>query len=184
MAALQEFVMECSICLDREVDMEFQCKHAYCLHCAVKVDTCPLCRTRVSRIYLLDESKLNSVTCIEFPENPFLLKALTKVLKQNSNNVSKLITQISYEVKGFLSITQTESLLDIAKTRGILDSEIEKNLVKLCNVPWNVDVNLGSVGVCYHGNMGYTPDNYQHARQIILENVSCIEYDMKALQEK
>lgn len=184
MAALKEsFLLECAICLDREVDMEFQCNHGYCFQCAVKISTCPLCRTPVSRIYLVDESRVNAMTPIEFPENPLLFKSLSIVIKQNIADVSKLITQISYELKGFLSITQTETLLDIAKSRGILDSDIEKNLVKLCNVPWNVDVSLGGSGVCYHGNIGYSPDNYQHARQIILENVSCISDDMKQLEQ-
>lgn len=179
-----EFVIECPICLDREVDVELQCKHEYCLRCAIKVNTCPMCRSEVLRIFLLEKSELDNKIPIEFPDNPLLFKSISDIIKKHRLRVSELITQVSFEVKGFLSLTQTETLLSLAKTLGILDYKVEQNIVKLCNTPWSVDVGLGGSGVCYFGNTGYVPDNYQHARGILRENEACILHDMNELLKK
>jgi len=69
---------------------------------------------------------------------------------------------MGYDRYPLLAVDQCEALLSLAGHSGFYDLEggyiLRNVLVSFCRYPWLVSVDLGSHGVCYHGNMGEMPD--------------------------
>ncbi len=50
-----KLILQCSLCLENNIDAVFDCGHCCCMPCAKKVTECPFCRTRsfdIKKIYL------------------------------------------------------------------------------------------------------------------------------------
>lgn len=98
-----------------------------------------------------------------------ILKYL-KIVKNNQNTMNILNTILSIynsfkpnsKLPLLFSIDEVESLLIIVKEKQITNWDVQgyklyNMLTSLCCKPWYIDQNLGSHGVCYHGNMGSNP---------------------------
>lgn len=86
-----------------------------------------------------------------------------------------------------LSVKTVEKLLEICnKNKDVHPSDtyiLRNYLVSLCMFPWNIDINKGSSGVCYHGNMGEIPSSMSTLLELMLRNhefllhpFQCIEF--------
>jgi E3 ubiquitin-protein ligase MYLIP len=42
--------LNCRICMDREVDMVFNCGHMFCADCSGRCERCPVCRSEVTAV--------------------------------------------------------------------------------------------------------------------------------------
>ena len=69
---------------------------------------------------------------------------------------------LTYMLYPLLKVDQCENLLTAAKRAGFYEMKsgykLRNILVSFCRYPWLVSVDIGSHGVCYHGNMGELPD--------------------------
>lgn len=190
---------ECCICLDAKCDLEFRpCKHqSVCADCYLKdkINACPICRTEIQHLFSGEtvETIINTM-CKE--DSNLLYECLTTYI----NNISVIdlgktgpIWETIYELFQnvgacnenankycLLTVLQTETILQYCLDKGLFEvreNYVLRNIfVAMCKHPWNVDMRLGSHGVCYHGNLGDKPS--------IIEGINLIKRNVKFLLEK
>jgi hypothetical protein len=106
-------------------------------------------------------------------QHPELLKVRSSVTVKEFERavhfiVSGIKSTVDYWIKvvyglklifgtSLLNVDQCEMLLNIVDTVPKDASCLKNFLVALCDTPWKVDINLGSFGVCYYGNLGDVP---------------------------
>jgi hypothetical protein len=88
-----------------------------------------------------------------------LYKAIKPVMRgHDADIVVAKIKSIVDDVGGWLTVSQANKILGMAEKLGIREKRGMPNLiVQLCHLPWDVDLKLGTYGLCYYGNFGDAP---------------------------
>lgn len=183
---------ECAVCLESNAKLLklSPCYHeCVCVKCLPKFDlingfSCPICRAKVSRFFFYAKDVIESM-CIDSTD--LFQSALTYVSCLNPQCKDKDVclglsqiatsclpdatfkTQLQFPA---LSVVQVNSLLCLsqAKLGGKVEYLTQRALVSMCKFPWNVEVGLANVGVCYHGNLGEEPASTFAQIELICNN--------------
>lgn len=166
----------CVICLDQLINVKLlSCKHScLCSVCYIElfhqnngIILCPLCRTTNKSAYVANLEEITNIFINERGNDFFdFLKSYFRLISVPDKIDGVLDTihdnYITLDSKGpCLSIEQVEILLKLVIDKGFFISKnsnrLRNLLVALCREPWNIDVNLGTHGVCYYGNLGEIP---------------------------
>lgn len=175
----------CIICLESKDNyIKFlNCQHkCICVTCFVNgmlsnnlIKKCPICCETIDSSYYY-QSDVTVDKCHYSVQNDRIYRYLKLLIKNphisGSQNIINGVIQLYNSIEKrddnlltLLTVNETEELLQIAKDRSLMSCDdggykLYNVIVSLCDHPWDVDVALGSHGVCYHGNMGKVPNVY------------------------
>lgn len=168
----------CLHCSDPVTVVIRPCGHkCACLRHAVATSQCILCKADMECVESLDPNdSLVTEFARAFPVSKLLYDMLVGVVSKTDYAGGKTtavrLHTIRLDSRSYLSVDQTEELLRSASAHGNTHFTVEKMLVRFCNEPWKVDRELGSAGVCYHGNMGIRPSSIRHGMAILKDNAT------------
>jgi hypothetical protein len=165
----------------------FPCRHVVsCAGCFLKeklatgkpaktASKCPVCRSTVTYYSTTDAhpaiQNILRTHALDLDEDCCAaLKAVCVAMIRPNTTVRRAVRAIVeaqhtfsegfVKPRALLTVAQTEQLLMQARSSfgASEDSYMMINLlVAICQEPWDVDRDVGSHGVCYHGNMGEKP---------------------------
>lgn len=184
--------VECAICfVDTPIVQMGSCRHqCLCLPCFVTLALdkvhikCPICRTEVRQNcavlemgvsitpHLRDfDARKHDPTFVKF------LFDLIKIMNPVYCSSSKLVEHIRERYMfnpSTITVSEAEAFLDACCANNFNTMEnfyLIKNItVQLADLPWTVDIQKASSGICYYGNFGEEPSSMLHARNIYLTN--------------
>ena len=158
----------CCICMERLTNTKISpCKHILCLECFIKLfqttKICPICRGQIRYVLTNEKCKYpatveNVIQKMTF-HNKNLTKAIRQIIKSNNDGqkIANLIISIARIIPGHITLDESEQFLQELINSGKIFYRHRNILVRLCSEPWNVDLNLGTYGLCYFGNGGKKP---------------------------
>lgn len=188
----------CLLCEDRDAEISTNCRHKnYCAHCffasrmwKLHSKICERCHNRTFgyfgvRVEAAVDRLCNEAGAVSVV--PMLAAALETTAPTNCSGtdiVDALCTAFcSLEKDGLYPLITVDAcerlLLEGQRLHmyGRRDGhKIKSALVSFCRYPWRVDVEIGSQGVCYHGNGGEIPD--------LAKGVRCIDTNLCFIKGK
>lgn len=190
---------KCIICLDADAMIKVSpCRHQnFCLECILQIkirqDKCPCCRGEIRNLICCcgqDNCRHKvSKKCGRyiFSKSPLIFSQfLTDYLTMQNletcdmNGVIKTISDTYQECQRStlwphgLSVDQIETYLSLVQTQLNGAYKLRKLLVALCQTPWLISGKLGGCGVCYHGNLGETPQ-IMECYDLLMKNFNSIK---------
>ena len=186
----------CVICAENDACISVaRCQHKnYCISCFFKQELWRYKCTKCQRCSIdcwshysdCEEASIARISDIRWNENKShdlaknIDQYLSVVEQSGSQDVQLVITTLcsffidlsKNNLFPFISIDECERLLlkfNKMQLRHVIEGYKMKNvLVSFCRYPWSVSVEIGSHGVCYHGNLGLVSNINEAAR--CLEN--------------